>query len=112
MQGDDLMAQKVLAVWNARRDGERNLALICYETVDGPGLIGDGQPILVDLEPPKASDIALSCVGNGSTGRRTISATVTDQENGRLVQVRKDRAFVARINRVCRITRVCTCKAR
>ena len=107
-----LMAEKVLPALDAARNRERHFALVRNESVYGPLSSRHCQAILVDLEPLKASDIALSCVGNGSTGRRAILTTVTDQENGRLVQVRKDRAFVARINRVCRITRVCTCKAR
>lgn len=59
---DNLVTEEVLARLDATRDGERHLALVCDELVDGPRLTGEA--VFVNLEPLQAGDGALGRVGD------------------------------------------------
>lgn len=78
------MAQKVLALFNTTRDRKCHLAFVGNECVDGPRIGGGVETVFGDLEPLKASNGGLECVGHFG-------------------EVRDDRALVRWVDRVLRI---------
>lgn len=62
VEGNDLMTEEVLTRLDARRDREGNLTRVGDQGIDCPCLRRCVKTVLVDLEPIKARDIALSCV--------------------------------------------------
>jgi hypothetical protein len=63
VQSDELMTHEVLAWCDARRDRERDFALVCDQTVDTP-LAVRAETVFVDLEPLEASDGERGGVGH------------------------------------------------
>ena len=82
------MSEEILAGLDARRDCERDLALVRDQPIHRPLRIARGVSVFVDLEPLKASDVRLRGVVH-------------------LGEVRDDRAFVRGVDGVRWIRRVC-----
>lgn len=69
---DNLVSEEVLAGGDAAGDGERDLALVGNQGVDGPGLGCGVVAVLVDLEPLQASHRRLSGARDLCTRNDTI----------------------------------------
>lgn len=59
MQGREISTHDVVALFDARRNGEVENTLVLDEVVGGPGVAAGVEALLGDLEPVETRDILL-----------------------------------------------------
>lgn len=64
VEGDHLMAQKVLAGRNTGGNSECDFSLVRNHTVHTPHLVGNVETIFPNLEPFETSHVSLKRIGN------------------------------------------------
>ena len=81
VESDDLVAHKILARWDTRREGEVDETVRSDHAVNAPCLRGDVEAVLPDLEPLEVGDILLKCVVDFGAVHHTVGSVKENHQD-------------------------------